>query len=235
MNKGGMTLKDKVHGKSRLFRFFRGNGVFVALAVGLLAVGGVMATAFGQRWTATEQKPVETPVEQIVTNQPDDRVTTTTTTTKATTTTTTTAQSNALYVLPLTNTVQKAFSLEAPQYSDTMGDWRLHTGTDYAGEQGQSVKAIAAGEVVKVVDDPLWGGVVVIDHGVGVQSRYCGVTSSVQVGDRVEICEPIGVLSEIPCEAVQSAHLHLEILVDGQPVDPVAAIALEVRYAETTE
>ncbi len=225
-------MKEKVHGQSRFYRFFRSNGVFVALAVSLLAVGGVMAAAFGQR-TATQQEPVETPVEQIVTDQPDDR--TTTTTTVPTTTTTEAEQTNELYVLPLTNTVQKVFSAQEPLYSDTMADWRVHTGTDFAGEEGQTVKAIAGGTVEKVETDPLWGEVIVIDHGVGVQSRYCGVTPTVQVGDKVEICDAIGNLAEVPCETAQPAHLHLEILVDGQPVDPVAAIALEVRYAETTE
>lgn len=225
-------MNKKVHGQSRFVRFLRSNGVFVALAVSLLAIGGVMAFGLGE--AEVQQDPVETPVEQIVTNQPDDR-TTTTTTTAGTTATTEAEEPSGLYVLPLTNTVQKAFSVQEPQYSDTMGDWRLHTGTDFAGEEGQTVKAIAAGTVEAVETDPLWGDVIVIDHGVGVKSRYCGVTSSVKVGDAVDICEEIGKLAEVPCESVQSPHLHLEILVDGQPVDPVAAIALEVRYADTTE
>lgn len=226
-------MNKKVHGQSRFYRFFRSNGVFVALAVSILAIGGVMAAAFGQKGTETQQKPIETPVEQIVTDQPDDRTTTASSTTA--TTTTEAEESGALYVLPLTNTVQKVFSVQEPQYSDTMGDWRLHTGADFAGEESQTVKAIAAGTVETIETDPLWGEVIVIDHGVGVKSRYCGVTSSVKVGDTVDICEAIGKLSVIPCESAQSAHLHLEILVDDQPVDPVAAIALEVRYAETTE
>ena len=224
-------MKEKVHGHSRLYRFFRGNGVFVALAVSLLAVGGVMAVTFGKE--VVPQQPVETPVEQIVTNQPDDR--TTTTTTASTTTTTETEDNNQLYVLPLSNTVQKVFSAKEPLYSDTMADWRVHTGADFAGDEGQEIKVIADGTVESFETDPLWGGVLVIDHGVGVKSRYCGISPSVKVGDTVEIGETIGKLAEVPCESAQPPHLHLEILVDGQPVDPVAAIALEVRYAETTE
>ncbi len=224
-------MKDNVRGHSRFYRFFRGNGVFVALAVSLLAVGGVMAVAFGRQ--STTQPPVETPVEQIVTNQPDDR--TTTTTTPSTTATTEPETTNELYVLPLTNTVQKIFSIQEPLYSETMADWRVHTGTDFAGEEGQQVKAIAGGTVESIETDPLWGEVLVIDHGVGVKSRYCGVSPSVKVGDEVDICDEIGSLTEVPCESAQPAHLHFEILVDGQPVDPVSAIALDVRYAETIE
>ena len=43
------------------------------------------------------------------------------------------------------------------------------------------------------------------------------------------------VLATAPCECAQPAHLHLEMTVDGQPVDPVAALGLEVRYADTTD
>lgn len=228
-------MKDKVYGRSRFYRFMRSNGVFVALAVSLLAVGGVLAAAFGGQWMAVEEEPIETPVEQIVTNQPDDRTTTTATTVGTTTTAAEKTENDGLYVLPLTNTVQKAYSVQEPLYSETMADWRVHTGTDFAGEMDQQVKAIANGTIETVETDPLWGGVIVVDHGVGVKSKYCGVTSAVKVGDKVEMCEVIGTLSEVPCESSQSPHLHLEILVDDQPVDPVAVIALEVRYADTTE
>ena len=224
-------MRKNAGGHSRFYRFFRNNGVFVALAVSLLAVGGVLAVTLGKE--IVSQQPVETPVEQIVTNQPDDR---TTTTTEAPTTTTAEAEeTDALYVLPLTNTVQKVFSVTEPLYSDTMADWRVHTGTDFAGEEGQEVKAITDGTVESIQSDPLWGEVLIIDHGVGVKSRYCVISASVAVGDTVELCDVIGTLAEVPCESAQPSHLHFEMLVDGQPVDPVSAIALEVRYAETTE
>lgn len=41
--------------------------------------------------------------------------------------------------------------------------------------------------------------------------------------------EIIGTLSEIPCEIVDEAHLHLEILTEGKPVDPVQAIGVDVK------
>ena len=133
------------------------------------------------------------------------------------------------------NTVQKAFSADGPIYCKTMQDWRLHLGVDFAGEEGQNVKAVTRGTVITVNNDPLWGGVVEIDHGIGVITRYCGVKATVKVGDKVDMGQVIGNLQTIPCECAQSAHLHLEMIVDGMPIDPVAAIALDVRYAETTD
>ena len=116
-----------------------------------------------------------------------------------------------------------------------MQDWRLHYGADFAGEEGQSVKAMAPGTVVSVENDALWGGVIEIDHGLGVVSRYCGAKPIVKVGDAVEGGAPIGDLQTVPCECAQPPHLHLEMLVDGFPIDPVSVITADVRYADSLE
>lgn len=233
-------MKKQPFGESRIKHFLRRNGVYLVLTVSLVAVAAVLISGIGTGLldSTDASEPINEPVEQIVTNQPDDRQTTTTTTTTTTssqTTVTTQADAPDLYVLPLTNTVQKPFSADAPLYSETMRDWRIHTGVDFAGELGQIVKAVAQGTVVSIEEDALWGSIITIDHGVGVISRYFGVEASVRVGDKTDASTPIGKLVTIPCEAVQKPHLHFEMTVDGVPVDPIEAIALEVRYAETTE
>lgn len=230
-------MKMSKFGKSRFSQFLRHNGVFVALAVGISAVCIVGLYGAAQSDNDNVDKVQEKPAENIVTNQPDERTETTTTTSKSSTTSTTTldAEDAVYYVFPLTNTVQKPFSDKAPSYSETMEDWRLHLGTDFAGDPGQTVKAIAKGTVISIERDKLYGDVVVIDHGVGVISRYCGVSPSVKIGEELQASSPIGTLSDIPCESSQSAHVHIEITVDGVPVDPVSVINLEVRYGETTD
>lgn len=229
-------MKNK-SASSRFTRFFRRNGVYLALVVSLLAVGAVVIAGLTRQLTkpsTNDSQNAQQPVEQTVTGEKDTRTTTTTITTLVTTATTAAEEAPYLYLLPLTNTVQKAYSADGPVYCETMQDWRLHLGVDFAGEEGQAVKAVTRGKVITAKNDPLWGGVIEIDHGVGVITRYCGVKAIVRVGDTVEMGEHIGDLQAIPCECAQSPHLHLEMLVDGSPIDPVAAIALEVRYAETT-
>ena len=140
-----------------------------------------------------------------------------------------------LYVFPVSNTVQKAFSATEPVYCDTTQCWKLHLGTDFAGEKGQKVKSLARGTVAKIESDPLWGDVIVIDHSVGVESRYCGVKATVREGDQVGVGDVIGTLGEIPCEVAQSAHLHLEMTIDETAVDPVEVIGKEVRNGETLD
>jgi len=231
-------MKKHPFGDSRWKHFLRRNGVYLVLTTSLVAVAAVLISGLGLRLSGAPDanSAVDEPVEQTVTGQPDDRTTTnTTTTTTQATTTTTQTDAPDLYVLPLTNTVQKPFSVDAPLYSETMKDWRIHTGVDFAGEEGQTVKAAARGTVTAVEEDPLWGFIVTIDHGVGVVSRYYGVEPSVRVGDKPDVSAPIGTLKTIPCEAAQKPHLHFEMTVDGIPVDPIEAIALEVRYAESTD
>ncbi len=226
-----------IHEMSRFKRFMSGKGYYIALTLALLSVLTAGALTFGERLfvkAPSESTPSEVhQVEQIVTGQPDDRKTTAMSTTASTTVTTTTTPTTAdLYVLPFGNMVGKAYSDGQPAYSLTMGDWRVHNGTDFVGELGSSVKALADGKVVEIGDGPLWGGMVTIDHGMGVVSRYYGVTPSVKVGSTVKVGEPLGVLEVIPCEAADEPHLHLEMTVDGKTVDPVSAIGLEVRYAQ---
>lgn len=228
-------------GSGRIKRFLRRNGIYLALAISILAVVAIVIAGLTQQ--LTQKKPsgaqnAQQQVEQKVTGEKDSRTTTATTTTTQTTTTTshsTVESAPSLYLLPLTNTVQKPFSSDGPLYCETMRDWRIHMGVDFAGEEGQAVTSVTRGEVVSVRTDPLWGGVIEIDHGVGIVTRYCGVKSIVRVGDTVDAGTHIGDLQTIPCECAQSPHLHLEMMVEGMPIDPVAAIGLEVRYAETTE
>ena len=233
--------KQPIHGKSRFKRFINGRGFYGVLAACLLAVGGLSVATFGEALFVKEPAESSQPngehqaVEQPVNNEPDTRKTTTTTTTKAPTTTTTAVPAADLYVLPMGNTVHKAYSAGEPVYSLTMGDWRVHTGVDFAGETGQEVKALADGKVTAVDSDPFWGQRLTIDHGMGVLSYYSGVKPQVAIGDTVKVGQTIGILEDIPCETAQGPHLHLEMTVDGRSVDPVHALGREVRYAEGAE
>ncbi len=227
--------RERIHGTSRFKRFMNGRGFYITLAACLLAAGGIAVATFGEALFVSqpaESQPGEDtyPVEQIVSGQPEDPTTTTTTTTPTTTTTTTKAAD--LYILPMGNTVQKAYSDGQLLYCETMQDWRVHDGVDFAGESGQTVKALADGTVATVEEDPLWGAVITLDHGMDVLSIYRGVTPSVSVGATVKVGDTIGTLGEIPCESAQGVHLHLEMTVDGNKVDPVKALGRDVRYEE---
>ena len=121
----------------RIRRFFSRNGVYLVLAIGILAVTAVILAGVADKVSKPEPDDslnAQQQVEQKVTGQKDTRPQTTTTAFVPTTTTTTLYEAPHLYVLPLSNTVQKPFSVNGPLYCETMKDWRLHLGADFAGE-----------------------------------------------------------------------------------------------------
>jgi murein DD-endopeptidase MepM/ murein hydrolase activator NlpD len=132
------------------------------------------------------------------------------------------AQPQTKYVLPMGSFITKDYSGDAVVYSNTMQDWRVHTGVDFGDNRGQSVLAIADGTVTDVREDVLWGVVLTIDHGDGIVARYCGLEkgSTPEVDAEVEQGVVIGKLGEIPVESKDGPHLHLEIRKNGVRIDP---------------
>lgn len=130
------------------------------------------------------------------------------------------------FALPMGTDIIKDYSNGEMVLSKTMGDWRVHNGVDFSGSAGNDVKAVAKGTVTKVYDDSFWGTVVEIDHGNGMIARYCGLKSGscIQEGTEVEKHDKIGALGHIPVEISDEDHLHLEILIDGENVDPLKAL-----------
>lgn len=232
--------KDSHH--SRLKKFFTGNGFYLSLAACVVAVGGVAIATFADDLGSQLSKP-QTPsttqnqaVDKNVTGVSDTRTTTSSTTVSTTTTSTTLQPQKALYVLPLSNVVAKEYSNGKPVYNATLKDFRLHNGIDFAGENGDPVMALSDGTVTSVKTDSLWGGCVTIDHGFGVVSLCCGVTAEVKKGDTVKAGDVIGKLSSIPCEEADGAHLHLELSVSGEGMDPQNVISQELtKQADATK
>lgn len=124
------------------------------------------------------------------------------------------------------NQIIKAYSKGAPVFSETMKDWRIHTGTDYAAEVGEDVTASANGLVKQTYTDSMLGNVVVIEHGDYV-FYYCGVGENFEVkeGDVVSAGQKIGAVTAVPFEAADASHIHLEIKCDGAYMDPAEVLS----------
>jgi murein DD-endopeptidase MepM/ murein hydrolase activator NlpD len=130
------------------------------------------------------------------------------------------------FALPMGTDIIKDFSNGEMVLSKTMGDWRVHNGVDFGGSAGNEVVAVADGKVTSVYDDSFWGTVVEIDHGNGMTARYCGLKSGscLPEGSEIKKYDKIGSLGHIPVEISDEDHLHLEILIDGENVDPLKAL-----------
>lgn len=94
-----------------------------------------------------------------------------------------------------------------------------HIGQDYGVRCGTPVKAAAGGTVVEAGWAGHSGNRVRLDHGNGLETTYNHNTSvAVAVGDRVERGEVVS--SSGTTGNSTGCHLHFEVLVDGEAVDP---------------
>ena len=130
----------------------------------------------------------------------------------------------SFFTWPLKGEVLADWSLEVLAYDETMGDWRIHDGVDISSPVGTQVAAVAAGTVASVEQDDLMGTTVTISHGGGVESVYANLAAqpAVEAGDTVKAGDVIGAVGETAiAESARLPHLHLEMRVDGESVDPL--------------
>ena len=104
----------------------------------------------------------------------------------------------------------------------------FHKGTDLAGGCGNSIFAAASGTVIYAAQgwNGGYGNMVLIDHGNGVITRYGHITDG---GIQVSAGQSVGVGNRIAfignTGKSTGCHLHFEVMVNGDPIDPVPFMA----------
>ena len=129
-----------------------------------------------------------------------------------------------VYTWPVKGQILRSFSVETLAYDATMGDWRTHGGIDIAAEPGLKVLAAGEGRVTEVLQDPLMGTTVVVEQPDGVTARYSNLAEETAVapGDEVDTGSVLGTVGNTAIgESGMEPHLHLELLADGTPADPL--------------
>lgn len=98
-----------------------------------------------------------------------------------------------------------------------------HPGVDIAVPTDSYVRAAGAGTVVDVGEDLVYGRFVVLDHGEGYTSLYGHASATLVVrGQRVRRNEVIALSGSTGRST--APHLHFEILLDGEAVDPLTLV-----------
>jgi murein DD-endopeptidase MepM/ murein hydrolase activator NlpD len=111
------------------------------------------------------------------------------------------------------------------------GEWRNHTGTDYAAAMGTPVRAIGDGVVIFAGVKGGYGNMIDIRHRNGMVSRYGHMRNfalGMRPGTRVAMGSTIGFVGMTGWAT--GPHLHFEIRVDGVAHDP--KLALQSRGGE---
>ena len=110
--------------------------------------------------------------------------------------------------------------------------YRLHTGMDIGAPMGSYAIAANDGIVTKATYSYSYGNMVMIDHGGGVSTLYAhGSEILVSVGDTVKRGDPILKVGSTGWST--GPHLHFEIIINGNTIDPYPFVTREVL--ETNE
>lgn len=98
---------------------------------------------------------------------------------------------------------------------------RMHTGIDFPAPRGTSIQVTGDGVVAKI--EPYssgYGKNVTINHGYGYQTLYAHMENiNVKVGQKVKRGQKIGTVGETG--RATAPHVHYEVMVKGQRVNPV--------------
>ena len=135
------------------------------------------------------------------------------------------------FASPVNGSVSQNYSDTTLVWNSTLGQYEVHLGVDFTGDD-LSVFAAEAGTVGDVVNDVLDGTYVVIDHEDGYQTRYYSLAEDVKVkkGDKVQKGQLLGTMAATRgSESLASNHLHFEMSKDGVDIDPLTVLVLEEK------
>lgn len=126
---------------------------------------------------------------------------------------------------PVSGEIVKFHDLEKLIFSETMGDYRVHKGIDIKAELGAEVVSFTDGVVSSVTDDYFYGTTVAITHDRGVVSYYMNLDpelkQGIAVGSEIKAGEAFAKIgSTARVEAADEPHLHFELRVNGELIDP---------------
>lgn len=109
------------------------------------------------------------------------------------------------------------------------GEHRHHDGVDIAAPIGTPIEAARSGTVVHAGPRGGYGNTVVVEHADGSRALYAHCDRlDVQVGQPVRAGRPIATVGSTGRST--GPHLHLEVRVNGEAVDPVSYLGLPSEW-----
>lgn len=224
----------------KLSELIKGKGMLVGFLVFLMAVGIGSFAVYKSTMSKLTNGNVLTKIEgsQVANSVSDVKKTTASSSEEKTTVKVTLENEDSKskkeidtetqpFVMPVNGDVINSFSNGELVKSETLGYWQTHDGVDIKAKAGTKVVAMTNGTVTKVLEDPLFGTEVIINHGNNIEGHYYNLKKSVDVaeGDTVNSGEKIGEVGKTAdAESKLPAHLHFGIKQNGKWIDPILFI-----------
>lgn len=131
------------------------------------------------------------------------------------------------FSMPVEGEIQKEYAKDKLVYSETLKEWVTHTGIDIKADKTTVVKSAEEGTVTAIKNDPRYGTTVIIEHSNGYETRYANLLTAefVNIGEKVTKGQTIGTVGDTGSfEILDEAHLHFELLQNGEYQDPTSII-----------
>lgn len=136
------------------------------------------------------------------------------------------------FIMPVENPLSVELYSETMAYNSTLKRYSSHLATDFFASEGSPVLAVYNG-VVEAVENSLLKGVsVVINHGNGLKTVYNSLEDAdeVSVNDVIKQGDVIGHVSTTNRqESAEGAHLHFEVIENGNSINPSKYLAIEEK------
>jgi murein DD-endopeptidase MepM/ murein hydrolase activator NlpD len=121
-------------------------------------------------------------------------------------------------IMPTVGWLSSQFSQS--RFHPVLHQSRPHEGIDLSAPMGAPIVAPAAGRIISVATEPGYGRTFEIDHGHGIVTRFAHCSRIVvRVGQQVTRGQLIATVGNTGLAT--GPHLHYEVHVNGQPVDPL--------------
>lgn len=137
-----------------------------------------------------------------------------------------------VFELPIVNPTSIGEYSESMVFNSTMGRFTAHMAIDFFADEGTDVLAVFDGKVSNIENTLLKGTTITIDHGNGLFTVYNSLADgdSVTVGQTVKQGDIIGQVSVTNRQEYKSgAHLHFEVIENGENIDPSKYLAFEEK------
>lgn len=220
----------------KVLAFMRKNAVYLVLALCILAVGLSITFMLIEKNSGDitanipdDQPTVNTP---IVPDEPSDPVVKPDVPVVPDTDVTEPVDKPVTFIMPVLNATSINDYSATMVWNATMKYFTAHKAIDFFAEEGTPVLAVYDGTVLNVETSIIEGTTVTIDHGNGLYSIYNSLADgdSVTVGQTVKQGDVIGEVSITNRQEYKDgAHLHFEVMENGELIDPAKYLAIEEK------
>jgi len=220
----------------KVLAFMRKNAVYFVLALCILAVG--LSITFMLISKDSGDTTLEVPDEQpsvvtpIVPDDPAEPTDPVVTPGEPEPDITEPVDKPITFIMPVNAATAIGDYSDTMVWNSTMKYFTAHKALDFFAEEGTPVLAVYDGTVLNVETSILEGTTVTIDHGNGLYSVYNSLADGdmVTVGQTVKQGDVIGEVSLTNRQEYKDgAHLHFEVMENGELIDPAKYLALEEK------